>query len=103
MRALTVVVITDSGGIQEEATCLGVPCVTARENTERPVTEERGTNVMAGTAKAGIEAAIRHQLQRKTAGTMPAKWDGQTASRIMDILIDADGRGEASELATAGA
>jgi UDP-N-acetylglucosamine 2-epimerase (non-hydrolysing) len=93
------IVITDSGGIQEETTCLGVPCVTARENTERPVTVESGTNVIAGTAKEKIQAAIRRQLERKSSGTAPAMWDGQAARRIVDILIEVycrRGSGESS-------
>jgi UDP-N-acetylglucosamine 2-epimerase (non-hydrolysing) len=79
-------VITDSGGIQEETTCLGVPCITVRENTERPVTVTRGTNVIAGTSKEKIEAAIRHQMGRKAGHVMPKHWDGQAAVRIVDVL-----------------
>src|ERR1700683_248822 len=62
------VVVTDSGGIQEETTCLGVPCVTVRENTERPVTVKVGTNVLAGTSKEGIRRATRQQLTSKVSG-----------------------------------
>ena len=51
--------LTDSGGIQEETTCLGVPCVTIRENTERPVTVEHGTNMLAGTSAEGIRKSRR--------------------------------------------
>lgn len=83
------IVVTDSGGIQEETSCLGVPCVTARENTERPVTVQCGTNVIAGTSKEGIRAAVRRQLQRRTGGAAPEKWDGQAASRILETLIEA--------------
>jgi UDP-N-acetylglucosamine 2-epimerase (non-hydrolysing) len=81
------IVVTDSGGIQEETTCLGIPCVTVRENTERPVTIERGTNLLAGTSKEGIAAAIRRQRMRKGNGSQPDKWDGHAAKRIVDILI----------------
>jgi UDP-N-acetylglucosamine 2-epimerase (non-hydrolysing) len=91
------IVITDSGGIQEETTCLGVPCVTARENTERPVTVESGTNVIAGTAKEKIQAAIRRQLKRQSISTAPAMWDGQAARRIVDILVEVYRRRGASE------
>ena len=56
------IVVTDSGGIQEETSCLGVPCVTVRENTERPVTVTRGTNVIAGTHPERIKAAIVQRL-----------------------------------------
>ena len=79
-------VVTDSGGIQEETTCLGVPCVTVRENTERPVTVTVGTNVLAGVYKDGIRAAIRRQLKSKTAGAVPDLWDGKSAARILDVL-----------------
>ena len=79
-------VVTDSGGIQEETTCLGVPCVTVRENTERPVTVTVGTNVLAGVHKDGIRAAIRRQLKLKTAGAVPKLWDGKSAARILDVL-----------------
>jgi UDP-N-acetylglucosamine 2-epimerase (non-hydrolysing) len=82
-------VVTDSGGIQEETTCLGIPCVTVRENTERPVTVENGTNTIAGTSKEGIRDAIRRQMVRQPAESMPPKWDGQAARRIVDILIRA--------------
>lgn len=80
------VVVTDSGGIQEETTCLGVPCVTVRENTERPITTEIGTNVLAGTSKDRIRNAIRQQMGKKTGASVPEKWDGQAAIRIVDVL-----------------
>ena len=81
-------VVTDSGGIQEETTCLDVPCVTVRENTERPVTIEKGTNVLAGVTKEGIRHAIRRQLRSKTAGMPPELWDGCTADRIVEIICE---------------
>jgi len=80
------IVVTDSGGIQEETTCLGVPCVTVRENTERPVTITMGTNILAGVTKAGISAAIQKQLTGKKAGSIPKFWDGHAARRIAKIL-----------------
>jgi UDP-N-acetylglucosamine 2-epimerase (non-hydrolysing) len=83
------VVVTDSGGIQEETTCLGIPCVTVRENTERPVTVERGTNIVAGTAQKNIAAAIRCQVGKKGGNTRPEKWDGQASRRIVEILVAA--------------
>jgi UDP-N-acetylglucosamine 2-epimerase (non-hydrolysing) len=79
-------VLTDSGGIQEETTCLGVPCVTIRENTERPVTVEHGTNVLAGTSVAGIRGAIARQMTRKHEVCAPDKWDGKAADRIVSII-----------------
>jgi UDP-N-acetylglucosamine 2-epimerase (non-hydrolysing) len=83
------VVVTDSGGIQEETTCLGVPCVTVRENTERPVTVVSGTNVVAGTKKAKIQLAIQQQMGRKVGGHTPEKWDGEAGARIISVLIQA--------------
>ena len=95
-------VITDSGGIQEETTCLGIPCVTVRENTERPVTTERGTNIIAGTKKETIASAIRTQIGKKGRGSTPEKWDGQAAIRILDVLISTYGeRKWSSEAAVA--
>ena len=81
-------VVTDSGGIQEETTCLGVPCVTVRENTERPATVEVGTNVMAGVHSHGIRSAIRQQLTSRRKNSVPEKWDGDTAMRIVKVLRD---------------
>ena len=83
------VVLTDSGGIQEETTCLGIPCVTVRENTERPVTVESGTNMIAGTTKKGIADVIRRQMGRKYSNRMPRKWDGEAAERIVNISVRA--------------
>ncbi len=81
------IVVTDSGGIQEETTCLGIPCVTVRENTERPVTVECGTNVVAGTGRDRIRHAIQGQMERKAGHRMPKHWDGRAAERIIDVLI----------------
>jgi len=81
------VILTDSGGLQEETTALGVPCITMRENTERPVTVDEGSNVLAGTNPATI---IEHALETlKTGGKRgrrPALWDGHSAERIVEIL-----------------
>ena len=79
-------VVTDSGGIQEETTFLQVPCVTVRENTERPVTLQIGTNVLAGTRREGIREAIERQLQQPRKGQLPEKWDGRSSERIVEIL-----------------
>ncbi|MDE3108561.1 MAG: UDP-N-acetylglucosamine 2-epimerase (non-hydrolyzing) [Acidobacteriota bacterium] len=79
-------VVTDSGGIQEETTCLGVPCVTVRENTERPITVQVGTNVLSGTAKEGIREATRRQLATPSPGAIPELWDGKSAQRILDVI-----------------
>ena len=80
-------VVTDSGGIQEETTCLGVPCVTVRDSTERPVTVDLGTNVIAGTNTERIHSAVRSRFGRTQTGQMPELWDGQAAGRILERLI----------------
>ena len=88
-------VLTDSGGIQEETTVLGVPCITLRENTERPITVEVGTNVIAGTDHARIVEAARQALESpadKSSIRVPELWDGHTAERILDALIEAEQR-----------
>ena len=81
------VVVTDSGGIQEETTCLGIPCITVRENTERPVTLESGTNTLAGVRKDDIRRAVRRQLENTFGRQIPEKWDGKAAIRILEILL----------------
>ena len=82
-----VAVLTDSGGLQEETTALGVPCITIRENTERPVTVEEGTNVLAGTDPARIVAETRKVMRGEgKQGRRPALWDGRAAERIVRIL-----------------
>ncbi len=81
------VVVTDSGGIQEETTCLGVPCVTVRENTERPATVTCGTNIVAGTSPEKIRDAVRMQLDAPKNGQAPEKWDGRAAERIVAALV----------------
>lgn len=80
--------LTDSGGIQEETTALGVPCLTLRENTERPITISEGTNLLVGTDPEKIVAAARDILAgRSKAGRIPPLWDGQAAGRIVDVLL----------------
>jgi len=80
-------VITDSGGIQEETTCLGVPCVTVRENTERPVTVTCGTNRLAGATADSIRRTIEDQLHRSKSSSIPVKWDGNAAARIVQTIV----------------
>lgn len=81
------VVLTDSGGIQEETTALGVPCITLRENTERPITVTQGTNTIVGTDPTRIRAAFEDVIATGgKAGRTPELWDGQAASRIAGIL-----------------
>jgi UDP-N-acetylglucosamine 2-epimerase (non-hydrolysing) len=82
------IVLTDSGGIQEETTALGVPCLTLRENTERPVTISEGTNTLVGTDPEKIFQAATDILAGKTkAGRIPRLWDGKAAERILEILL----------------
>jgi UDP-N-acetylglucosamine 2-epimerase (non-hydrolysing) len=89
-------VVTDSGGIQEETTCLLVPCVTVRENTERPVTVTCGTNVIAGTSSNDIRRAVKEQLSGRKQGRVPEKWDGQAAGRIVERIVQEFGERESS-------
>ena len=81
-------VLTDSGGIQEETTALGIPCLTLRENTERPITVELGTNVVVGTDTARIITAASAALNGSAKKTthQPPLWDGHTSERILDAL-----------------
>jgi UDP-N-acetylglucosamine 2-epimerase (non-hydrolysing) len=80
-------VLTDSGGVQEETTVLGVPCLTLRENTERPVTLTEGTNVLVGSDPATIRAEARKILDGGArSGRIPEGWDGRAAARIVDVL-----------------
>jgi UDP-N-acetylglucosamine 2-epimerase (non-hydrolysing) len=80
-------VMTDSGGIQEETTVLGVPCLTLRRNTERPVTVEQGTNVLVGNSRDNIVAAAEKALSGGAQhARVPELWDGKAAERIAAIL-----------------
>jgi UDP-N-acetylglucosamine 2-epimerase (non-hydrolysing) len=81
-------VLTDSGGIQEETTVLSIPCLTLRDNTERPITVKKGTNKVIGSRRDRIVAECQKILdgKGKTAKSLPDLWDGKTASRIIDIL-----------------
>jgi UDP-N-acetylglucosamine 2-epimerase (non-hydrolysing) len=84
------VVITDSGGIQEETTYLGIPCLTVRENTERPVTATMGTNTLVGRSIPRVRDEVQKILQGKAKkGTVPPLWDGHAAERIAAALTGA--------------
>src|SRR5437016_13622372 len=81
-------VLTDSGGLQEETTALGVPCITLRENTERPITVECGCNQVVGNQPSAVRAALFSALSRngRTMQT-PELWDGNAAERIVHTLV----------------
>jgi UDP-N-acetylglucosamine 2-epimerase (non-hydrolysing) len=82
------VVITDSGGIQEETTFLGIPCLTVRENTERPVTITIGTNVLVGRSIERLRIEIRKVLAGEARqGSIPRLWDGHAAERIAKVIV----------------
>ena len=81
-------VLTDSGGLQEETTALGIPCLTLRENTERPITIELGSNRLAGCSEKSILAAYHEFLRNGVKGsTIPPLWDGQAAGRVWEKLV----------------
>ena len=91
----SLVVLTDSGGIQEETTALGIPCLTLRENTERPITVTEGTNRLVGSDPEVIKREALAALDdRRSAGRVPELWDGRAAGRIVDAIEDAGRTGE---------
>jgi len=83
------IVLTDSGGVQEETTALGIPCLTLRDNTERPITVEMGTNQVVGRDPARIAEGVAAALEGGIRGSVPPLWDGRAAERIVDALIGA--------------
>ncbi len=83
------VIVTDSGGVQEEATALGIPCLTTRWNTERPITVEQGTSTLVGNDPGLLREKLCEVLQnRYKTGKCPELWDGQAARRIAKILVE---------------
>jgi UDP-N-acetylglucosamine 2-epimerase (non-hydrolysing) len=86
LQAAAAAVITDSGGVQEETTVLGVPCITVRDNTERPITISEGTNRLIGRDAAGLVAATRDVLADPPSPRCPALWDGAAGERIAAVL-----------------
>jgi UDP-N-acetylglucosamine 2-epimerase (non-hydrolysing) len=89
LQASAALVITDSGGIQDETTYLGVPCLTYRENTERPITLEIGTNQLLGTKPEVLLAEAKRVLEGKTKrnSEIPPLWDGKAAVRIVAAIL----------------
>lgn len=88
LQSRATVVITDSGGIQEETTYLGVPCLTVRENTERPITVSMGTNVLVGRDPEKLRMELSRVLGGKAKrGVVPPLWDGHAGRRIADVLV----------------
>ena len=88
LMASSTLVLTDSGGLQEETTALGIPCITLRENTERPITVTEGTNTIVGCDPALIESTALEAINGNgKAGRIPEMWDGKTAQRIADVLL----------------
>ena len=84
-------IVTDSGGIQEESTYLGVQCITVRSNTERPITVKLGTNQLIGTDLDKVKSAALGIIGgKKKQGTIPPLWDGHSAERIVDIILNSD-------------
>ena len=82
-------VITDSGGITEETTVMGIPCMTLRDNTERPETIDMGTNELLGTHPRAIKPAMEKLFSGKwKKGSAPDLWDGHTAKRIIERLLE---------------
>ncbi|MET7751496.1 UDP-N-acetylglucosamine 2-epimerase (non-hydrolyzing) [Micromonospora sp. NPDC005367] len=81
-------VITDSGGVQEETTVLGVPCLTLRPDTERPVTISHGTNRLVGRADLPAEVRIALESPRPSEPVTPPLWDGRAGGRIADVIVD---------------
>jgi UDP-N-acetylglucosamine 2-epimerase (non-hydrolysing) len=87
LMAESALVLTDSGGMQEETTILQVPCLTIRENTERPATMTHGTNRLAGCSRESILAAYRTVKEDPPTGVVPELWDGKAAERIAECLL----------------
>jgi UDP-N-acetylglucosamine 2-epimerase (non-hydrolysing) len=98
LEASAQLVLTDSGGVQEETTVLGVPCLTLRDNTERPITLTEGTNRLVGRDPGRIVAAAREALESPPDPRAPALWDGKASHRIAAALFTAPGRRPSHDL-----
>ena len=97
LEAGAAIVLTDSGGVQEETTVLGIPCLTLRENTERPITVTEGTNCLVGRDPARILNEARRVLQEGVPRRRPALWDGQAGRRIAEVLVSSEHRKRPTE------
>src|SRR6185369_11333862 len=85
-------VLTDSGGVQEETTALGIACLTLRHNTERPITVNEGTNIVVGNDPEVIKREALSALESESrAGRVPDSWDGHASTRIVDAIEEASG------------
>ncbi|MGH9124039.1 MAG: UDP-N-acetylglucosamine 2-epimerase, partial [Acidimicrobiales bacterium] len=93
LEASARLVLTDSGGVQEETTALGVPCLTLRDNTERPITVTEGTNEVVGRRPEAMIAAANRILRDGVEPRCPSLWDGRAGERIGEVLVEAVGRG----------
>jgi UDP-N-acetylglucosamine 2-epimerase (non-hydrolysing) len=92
LQSRATIVITDSGGIQEETTYLGIPCLTMRDNTERPITVSVGTNILVGSDPKKLRAEFLRVLEGKAKrGSVPPLWDGRAGARIANILCERQG------------
>jgi UDP-N-acetylglucosamine 2-epimerase (non-hydrolysing) len=96
LQASSAAVLTDSGGIQEETTVLGVPCLTLRATTERPITVTHGTNQVVGRDLTAIVEALTDVVERPPQPRRPPLWDGHAAVRIVDLLEQQYGHGAQS-------
>ncbi|GAB3985952.1 UDP-N-acetylglucosamine 2-epimerase (non-hydrolyzing) [Actinoallomurus acanthiterrae] len=92
LQASARIVLTDSGGVQEETTALGVPCLTLRDNTERPITIEQGTNRLVGRDPRRIAAAVAEVIRERPPRRVPDLWDGRAGERVADVLMAGDER-----------
>jgi UDP-N-acetylglucosamine 2-epimerase (non-hydrolysing) len=89
LEAQAAIALTDSGGVQEETTILGVPCLTLRDNTERPITVSQGTNVVVGRDPRRVIAEAMRVLRDGVPARRPVLWDGKAATRVAAVLSDA--------------
>lgn len=98
LEAGAALVLTDSGGVQEETTALGVPCLTIRENTERPITVSEGTNTVVGRDRDRILAEACRLLREGVEPRCPSLWDGKAGERIADVLLSTQSVGRPTDL-----